>query len=52
VQVWLDQIDEQEMRELVVDAWRMVVPKKVAAEWTARAGPDEAGAATSTAGEH
>ncbi len=31
VQVWLDQIDEEEMRELVVDAWRMVVPKKVAA---------------------
>ncbi len=33
VQVWLDQIDEEEMRELVVDAWRMVVPKKVAADW-------------------
>ena len=24
-------IDEEEMRELVVDAWRMVVPKSVAA---------------------
>jgi hypothetical protein len=23
------------MRELVVDAWRMVVPKKVAADWLA-----------------
>jgi len=34
VRVWLAPIDEQEMRELVVDAWRMVVPKKVAAEWT------------------
>ena len=28
----LDAIDEDEMRELVLDAWRMVVPKKV---WTA-----------------
>jgi len=36
VRVWLDQIDEQEMRELVVDAWRMVVPKKVVADWSAR----------------
>jgi hypothetical protein len=33
VQVWLDAIDEAEMRELVVDAWRMVVPKRVAAEY-------------------
>jgi hypothetical protein len=30
--VRLAAIDEQEMRELVLDAWRMVVPKKVAAE--------------------
>jgi hypothetical protein len=29
VRVWLSRIDEAEMRELVVDAWRMVVPKKV-----------------------
>lgn len=28
----LDALDEGEMRELVLDAWRMVVPKKVAAE--------------------
>jgi len=34
--VWLGAIDEPEMRELVVDAWRMVVPKKVAAEYDAR----------------
>jgi hypothetical protein len=27
VRVWLDQIDEAEMTELVVDAWRMCVPK-------------------------
>jgi hypothetical protein len=32
VQVWLNAIDRTEMRELVVDAWRMVVPKRVAAE--------------------
>ena len=30
--VRLAAIDEQEMRELVLDAWRMVVPKKVAAD--------------------
>jgi hypothetical protein len=33
VRVWLDAIDEAEMRELVVDAWRMVVPKRVAADY-------------------
>ena len=31
VVVRLDAIDEDEMRELVLDAWRMVVPKRVAA---------------------
>jgi len=31
VVVRLDRIDHDEMRELVVDAWRMVVPKRVAA---------------------
>ena len=31
VQVRMAKIDEREMRELVVDAWRMVVPKRVAA---------------------
>jgi hypothetical protein len=31
VLVWLDAIDEAEMRELVIEAWRMVVPKRVAA---------------------
>jgi hypothetical protein len=36
VQVRLDSIDENEMRELVLDAWRMVVPKRVAAEHAAR----------------
>ena len=32
VLVRLEAIDEAEMRELVLDAWRMVVPKRVAAE--------------------
>ena len=32
VVVRLDAIDEQELRELVLDAWRMVVPKRVAAD--------------------
>jgi hypothetical protein len=32
VHVRLDAVDEEEVRELVVDAWRMVVPKRVAAE--------------------
>jgi hypothetical protein len=27
----LDHLDRTEMRELVLDAWRMVVPKRVAA---------------------
>ena len=33
VRVRLDAIDQTEMRELVIDAWRMVVPKRVAAEY-------------------
>jgi hypothetical protein len=32
VVVRLDAIDEVEMREIVLEAWRMVVPKRVAAE--------------------
>ena len=35
VQVRLDAIDEEEMRELVLDAWRMVVPKRIAADYSA-----------------
>ena len=31
VVVRLAAIDDEEMRELVLDAWRMVVPKRVAA---------------------
>ena len=33
VRVWLDAIDEAELRELIIDAWRMVVPKRVAAAY-------------------
>ncbi len=32
VEAWLDRLDVGEMRELVQEAWRMTVPKKVAAE--------------------
>src|SRR5215217_7074771 len=38
----MDAIDISEMRELVVDAWAMVVPKRVADEYLARAGDDPA----------
>ncbi|HZD74235.1 MAG TPA: MmcQ/YjbR family DNA-binding protein [Actinomycetota bacterium] len=33
VRVWLDAINEDEMRELVVEAWRMCVPKRVSAAY-------------------
>ena len=33
VDVRMAALDRAEMRELVVDAWRMVVPKRVAAEY-------------------
>jgi hypothetical protein len=36
VRVWLAAIDEAEMRELVVEAWRMVVPKKVSKAYDGR----------------
>ena len=35
VEVRLDAIDTEELRELVLDAWRMVVPKRVAAAYDA-----------------
>lgn len=31
IEMWLAEVGHQEMRELVVDAWRMVVPQRVAA---------------------
>jgi hypothetical protein len=33
----LDALEKDEMRELVLDAWRMVVPKRVAAEYESSA---------------
>ena len=33
VVVRLDEIDQQELRELVEEAWAMVVPKKVSAAY-------------------
>jgi hypothetical protein len=33
VQVRLDALDHAEMRELVLDAWQMVVPRSVASEY-------------------
>ena len=39
VLVRLDAIDREEMRELVIDAWRWCVPKRVAAELEAAGYP-------------
>jgi hypothetical protein len=36
VQLRLARIDRNELEELLVDAWRMCVPKKVAAELLSR----------------
>jgi hypothetical protein len=41
VEARMEALDEEEMRELVIDAWRMCVPKKVAAEYLGEL--DEAG---------
>jgi len=38
VRARMDALDPDEMRDLVLDAWRMVVPKRVAAEYDALAG--------------
>jgi hypothetical protein len=37
----LDALDLAEMRELVLDAWRMCVPKSVAAQYDAQHGPGD-----------
>jgi hypothetical protein len=37
VRAWLAALDRAEMEELVIDAWRMVVPKRVAAAYLAGA---------------
>jgi hypothetical protein len=42
---WLEALDETELREIVIDAWTMAVPKRVAAEYRATAldtRPDDA----------
>jgi hypothetical protein len=41
VVVRLDAIDRTEMREIVVEAWRMVVPKKVIAAYEASSGASD-----------
>jgi hypothetical protein len=35
VRAWMAELDQPLMEELVIDAWRMVVPKKVAAAYVA-----------------
>ena len=40
VHVRLSAIDQAEMQELVLDAWRMCMPKSIAAAYLASAGPD------------
>ena len=35
VHAWMATLDEPQMEELVLDAWRMVVPKKVSAAYVA-----------------
>ena len=39
VRAWLHALDQEEMRELVTEAWAMVVPKRVAAEYFASVDP-------------
>lgn len=39
VEAWLDRLDDEEVREIVLDAWQLVVPKRVAAAYLAGAGP-------------
>lgn len=43
VQAWLSELDHRQMEELVVDAWRMVVPKRVAAAYVAGLPDPESG---------
>src|SRR6266516_2626453 len=47
VQVRLDKIDADEMRELVEDAWAFTVPKRVAEEYAASRGYAGAGSGAS-----
>jgi hypothetical protein len=43
LRVWLDAIDQRELEELVVEAWRMVVPKRVAASYLGLPPPERPG---------
>jgi hypothetical protein len=42
VLVWLTTADPAELRELLVDAWRLLAPKRVVREWDAAHAPPEA----------
>ena len=42
VLVWLTTVDPVELRELLVDAWRLLAPKGVVREWDAEHAPHEA----------
>jgi hypothetical protein len=46
VQVRLEAIDVEQLRELLVDAWRMCVPKKVSDAYDRAHPPDPAGPAS------
>ena len=41
VRVWLSAVDRDELWELIVNSWRMTVPKKVWQEYLASQGLDE-----------
>jgi hypothetical protein len=43
IEARLQALDVDEMQELVLDAWRMCVPKRVAAEYDEQFGPPSAG---------
>jgi hypothetical protein len=38
VRAWMSELSQDELRELITDAWRMVVPKRVAAAYLETAG--------------
>jgi hypothetical protein len=43
VVAWLAALDREELHEIVLDAWRMVVPKRVAAAYLGEAQPGPGG---------
>jgi len=50
VQVRLAALDHDELYELILDAWRMVVPKRVAAEYLSGWQPEQRGGGVPTDG--